>query len=231
MTSGTVQAAARAHSRLEITIDGIIHAIGIVAGAAGGGALLAIAMLRGGGAEITVSGIYLAGLLAMFGCSAAYNMMHWHHRRELLRNLDHSAIFLMIAGSYTPFTVLLLDGGWAVAMTAIVWSVAATGILMRLFLPRVFYYCRLALYLLLGWLGVVAAGPLMGVLDAPTMVLLAIGGIVYTLGVVFHVWTSLPFQNAIWHGFVLTGASLHYAAIVNGVLISTGRFDAIATLV
>ncbi|MCG6857193.1 MAG: hemolysin III family protein [Salaquimonas sp.] len=208
----------RIYSRAEIVADGAIHAVGITGAAAGAGALMLYSAMRGGAAEITVAAVYLAGLMIMFTASAANNLWFSAKRRELLQGLDHAAIFVMIAGSYTPFFVLLLDFSWALWMTTLVWSVAAAGIVMRLVLPRTFKRYRVWLYLSMGWIGMAAAWPLMGSLDWPLLTLLAAGGIVYSTGVIFHVWTALPFQNAIWHAFVLTGASLHYAAVFYGVV-------------
>lgn len=219
---------ARAYSLLELRVDGAIHALGIGAAVVGGTTLLLLAAMRGGASEITVAAIYLSGLLAMFGCSAAYNLWHSSRWRPLLQGLDHSAIFLMIAGSYTPFTVLMLEGAWATAITATVWGVALGGIAIRLWLPGVFRRSRLALYLALGWIGVVAIGPFTGVLDSSTLILLGVGGALYTTGIIFHLWSALPFQNAIWHGFVLAGASVHYAAIVHGVIVSADQMPVVS---
>ena len=207
----------RIYSRAEIVADGAIHAIGIAGTLAGTGALILFTALRGGAEEIVVASIYLFCLLAMFTCSAANNLWLSSKRRELLQGLDHAAIFVLIAGSYTPFFVLLLHGAWAVSMTTLVWAVAAIGIALRLMLPRTFKRHRIWLYLSMGWIGVLAAGPLMGAIDWPTLALLAAGGMLYTTGVIFHVWTTLPFQNVIWHSFVLAGASFHYAAVFTGV--------------
>lgn len=207
----------RIHSRAEIIADGAIHAVGITGAAAGAGALMLFSAMRGGVAEIVVAAVYLAGLVIMFTASAANNLWLSARRRELLQGLDHAAIFVMIAGSYTPFFVLLLDFAWALWMTVAVWSVALAGIAMRLVLPRTFTRYRVWLYLSLGWIGILAAGPLAGAIDWPLLALLGAGGLFYSTGVIFHVWTALPFQTAIWHSFVLTGASLHYAAVFYGV--------------
>lgn len=210
----------RIYTTLEKAVDCAIHSVGLVGAIAGGIVLIVLVTVHGNPAAVASSSVYIGGLLAMFACSGIYNLWRTSRRGSLLQSLDHSAIFLMIAGSYTPFCVLLLPQGWSLAMTASVWAIALSGIAMRLFLPRRFARLSLALYLVLGWLGLVAIGPLGGVLDAATLALLLAGGVVYSTGVIFHLWRRLPFQNAIWHGFVLAGATLHYLAVFNGVLIA-----------
>lgn len=211
---------ARIYTTLEKAVDCAVHSVGLAGAIAGGVILIAFVAVHEGVLAITSASIYIGGLLAMFICSGVYNLCRTSRCGSLLQGLDHSAIFLMIAGSYTPFCVLLLPRDWSLVMTALVWAIALSGIAMRLFLPRRFARLSLALYLALGWLGLVAAGPLLGVLDTETVALLLAGGIVYSTGVIFHLWQQLPFQNAIWHGFVLAGATLHYLAVYNGVLIA-----------
>jgi len=210
----------RIYTKLERAVDCAIHSLGLAGAAAGGTALIALVAMRVGALAVTSASIYIGGLVAMFVCSGVYNLWRTSHRGPLLQGFDHSAIFLMIAGSYTPFCVLLLPPGWSIAMTASVWAIALSGIAMRLFLPRHFARLSLALYFALGWLGLIALRPLIGVLDTQTLALLLAGGAVYSTGVIFHLWQRLPFQNAIWHGFVLVGAALHYFAVFNGVLIA-----------
>jgi hemolysin III len=181
-------------------------------------ALFLLASRHGGREDVAAVAIYSAGLLAMLGCSFAYNMARFTRHAAWLCRLDHSAIFLMIAGTYTPFTVLDLEGAWRWSFTAAVWSVAILGVLLRLLHGRLFARISLALYLALGWIGLIALPPLLDALDTPALVLLAVGGGLYTLGIVFHLWERLPFQNAIWHGFVVAAAAAHYAAVVVSVV-------------
>jgi hemolysin III len=202
----------RRYSRWELRADGAIHIVGVLAGLAGAIAILLVAS-HGGAVGIAVAGIYSIGLLAMLGCSAAYNCARESRYAPLLRGLDQSAIFLMIAGTYTPFTLLRLGGVWGFVLTGLVWSVAVGGIVLRAAAPKTFERVSLALYLSLGWVGLVAAAPLAEALEAPTLILLAVGGVLYTVGVIFHVWERLPFQNAIWHAFVFAAACVHYAAV------------------
>jgi len=183
----------------EFLADAIIHAIGLLVGAAGSLALIVAAAIDG----------------------KAYNVLQWSRRRDLLRRLDQSAIFLMIAGTYTPFTTLCLKGTWAIGLTALVWSGAAIGIAFKMLAARALDQLSVGIYLALGWAGLIATGPLSATLAPSTLTLLGVGGLVYSIGVIFHVWESLPFQKAVWHGFVLVGATLHYAAVFGGVVIAS----------
>lgn len=212
----------RRFHRWEIGVDGAIHAIAIAAGLVGVVALLLIASRTGGASDVAAVAIYSAGLIAMLGCSCAYNLGRFTRHADWLKHLDHSAIFLMIAGTYTPFTVLDLEGAWRWSLTGTVWTVAVASVALRLFHSRLFDRVSLALYLALGWLGVIALPPLIEALDTPALVLLAVGGGLYTAGLIFHLWQRLPFQNAIWHGFVIAGAATHFAAIVISLAASSG---------
>ena len=201
----------RAPAARELAADRVVHVVGIGLGVAGAIALVLVAAIEGGALVPIV--IYVAGLLATLGCSAAYNVFHASGRREWLRRFDHAAIFAMIAGSYTPFTTRL-GSGWASSLTAVIWTVATLGIVLKLWQPRRIEAISVVLYLALGWIGLTAVEPFLAALDASTLVLLALGGIIYTAGVIFHLWHRLPYQNAIWHGFVLVAASVQYAAVL-----------------
>ena len=214
-----VATASRASSAGELLADRSIHGLGVAAGALGSLALVSIAAeARGAGGLIPIA-IYAVGLLAMLSFSAAYNLTPPSPRRAWLRRWDHAAIFVMIAGTYTPFTVDRLTGAWSILLTALVWILALAGALMKLFNPRRLERASVALYLALGWIGIVAAKPLLATLDMPTLALLGAGGLLYSFGTLFHLWRRLPFQNAIWHGFVLSAAACHYAAVLHGVVL------------
>jgi hemolysin III len=212
--------ALRALTRGELVADGVIHVIGITAGLIGAAILVIAAATRGSPLELAALATYSGGLLAMLGCSAAYQLLRSSRRRELLRCFDHSAIFLMIAGTYTPFTLLRIRPFWDVVLTAAVWSIAVAGIALRLARPRVFDRVSLGFYLALGWAGLAAIAPFVPMVHLSTLVLLGAGGLLYTAGVAFHMWERLPFQNAIWHTFVLMAAAVHYAAVLEEIVVS-----------
>ena len=215
-----METALRALTRGELVADGVIHVIGITAGLIGAAILVIAASTRGSPLELAALITYSGGLLAMLGCSAAYQLLRSSRRRDLLRCFDHTAIFLMIAGTYTPFTLLRTRPFWDVALTAAVWTIAAAGIALRLARPRVFDRVSVGFYLALGWAGLAAIAPLVPMVHTSTLVLLGAGGLLYTAGVVFHLWERLPFQNAIWHGFVLLAAAVHYAAVLEEIVVS-----------
>jgi hemolysin III len=204
-------------TRAEFIADGVVHGLGLCFGLVGAAILATAVAADGSVPKITAAAIYAVGLVAMFGCSATYNLMPRSRYRAVLQRLDHCAIFLMIAGTYTPFTALHLHGAWAVGLTAFIWNAALLGIGAKLFIERALEGLSAGVYLALGWVGVVAAGPFLGSLRPLTLLLLAAGGLLYSIGVIFHVWESLPFQKALWHAFVLAGAGLHYAAVLDGI--------------
>lgn len=203
--------------RWEIRVDGAIHVVAIAAALIGAIILLLVAANRGGVEDVTAVAIYSAGLITMFGCSAAYNLGRFTRHVDWLRGLDQAAIFLMIAGTYTPFTVIDLRGAWSWSFTSVVWSLAIVGVLLRLLHGRLFARLSIALYLALGWCGLVAIFPLAQSLHVATLILLVIGGALYTIGIVFHLWERLPFQTAIWHLFVVAAAAVHFAAVTVSV--------------
>ncbi len=208
------------YSRAERIADGIIHLLGLTFGLAAC-VSLALAALPSHDALLWLAlGLYGLGLMAMLGCSAAYNMIQHPRIKAVIRRLDHAAIFVMIAGTYTPFTLIAIGGPWGLGLLAFVWSVALGGVALKLFWPRRFDRLSTVAYLLLGWSILVAIDPLLGALSAAGLVLLGAGGLLYSLGVVFHLWERLPFQNAIWHAFVLAAAACHFTAVLSEVVLA-----------
>ena len=154
----------------------------------------------------------------MLAFSTAYNFAKARYR-PVLRRLDHAGIFLMIAGSYTPFTIHNLTGGWAWGMTAAVWGIAGVGALAKLFAPRIDRKLGVAVYLALGWLVVVALKPMIDSVYWVALLLLLAGGVLYSTGVIFYVNKRLKFSRAIWHGHVVAAAAAHWAAVLVGVVL------------
>jgi len=218
MTAREVALRLRDFTRKELIADGVIHVIGIIAALAGAAVLLVGIATHGTAREFAALTIYSGGLIAMLLCSFAYNLFRTSRFAELLRRFDHSAIFAMIAGTYTPFTVLRLEGLLALASTTVVWLTAASGVGLRLLRPHLFDRLSIGFYLVLGWIGILVIDPMLETLRLSTVLLLAAGGLLYSIGVMFHLWERLPFQNAIWHAFVLTAAGVHYAAILDEIV-------------
>jgi hemolysin III len=204
----------------EILVDRCLHWAGLAAGVAAIVVLIAAASNRGSVPVVSIV-IYGAGLLAMLGCSALYHLSGTPHRKALFRRLDHAAIFLLIAATYTPFTLHTIGGAWGLGLFAFVWTVAATGIAVKLLRPGTLDGLSVAAYLLLGWSVLAAFDKLLAAASRETVLLLVAGGLLYTVGVLFHLWRRLPYQNAIWHGFVLAAAGCHYAAVVRALFETT----------
>jgi hemolysin III len=202
------------YDRAEVVVDGVVHVAGVALGLVGATVLIVLALRSPVLGYLPISIVYATGLLAMLGFSAAYNLWPLSRVKWVLRRFDHSAIYLLIAATYTPFAAQL-KGIFAFALLAWIWSIAASGIALKLMLPGRFDRFSIALYLLLGWSGVMLYEPILAALSASTLWLLAAGGLLYTAGVVFHVWQSLRFQNAIWHAFVLGAAACHYTAVLD----------------
>ncbi len=199
--------------------DLVVHVTGLVFALFGGGVLLGLSVGVGDLSQVAAVCVYAFGLLAMLGFSTAYNFgkAPW---RPVLRRLDHAGIFVMIAASYTPFTTHNLEGAWAWGMTSAVWAIAAFGVAGKLFLPGLGRRVWVGVYLALGWLVLVAVKPLIEGLSWAALLLLALGGLLYTTGVVFYVNKKLKYYRAIWHGHVVAAAGAHWAAVLVGVVLA-----------
>lgn len=199
-------------NRAELWADGVVHVLGIVLGIAAVAALIlrvaAIAPLP----DLIPVLIYSAALMAVLIVSAVYNLWPVSPMKWLLRRFDHSAIYVLIAGTYTPFLMKLGENIIAQALLILVWTASTAGIVLKVALPGRFDRLSIGLYLLIGWSGI-AVWQGIAHLPATSLWLMVIGGLLYTMGVAFHVWKSLPFQNAIWHAFVLVASGCFYGAV------------------
>ena len=207
-------------SQAERVADRWVHIVGLVAAIGGGGLLFGLCVSEGVLGQTSAIAIYILCLVAMLAVSLAYNLAQTHAMQQRLRRLDHAAIFLMIAGSYTPFTTQRLEGAWAVGMTIAVWAISLAAAAGKLFLPGVSKKYWVPVYLLLGWMVVGAIGPMIEGVRPEALILLLIGGVIYSLGVLVYVAHALPFRRAIWHGFVVAAAGTHFAAILTGVVLA-----------
>jgi hemolysin III len=189
--------------------DLVVHVVGLVFALFGGGLLLGLSVGIGKITQVAAIAIYATGLLLMLAFSTAYNFAD-DRTRPLWRRLDHAGIFLMIAGTYTPFTTHNLTGAWAVGMTTLVWTVAGMGVVAKLVLPGLGSKIWVAVYVMLGWVILGALKPL-------------IAGALYMSGVLFYVRKRLQFARAIWHGHVVAAAGAHWTAVLIGVVLTTGH--------
>ena len=201
------------YDRGETIADGVVHALGIVFALTGGAILLIEAAQGAGGARFAAVAIYLAGLVAMLGFSAAYNLWPVSPFKWWLRRFDHAAIYLLIAATYTAFMLPMRDADVR-TLLATIWLTALAGMTIKLVWPGRLDRTAVLLYLAMGWSGLLAMGSIGDALSSPTLGLIITGGALYSLGVIFHAWRGLRFQNAIWHGFVLAAALCHYAAVL-----------------
>lgn len=204
------------YDRSETRADAVVHILGVAIAIAGAAVLFVIVAHKATVAQFAAVAIYLSGLLAMVGFSAAYNLWPVSPFKWWLRRLDHSAIYLLIAATYTAF-MLPIHGATPHILLAVIWVAALAGMTIKLVCPGRFDRTSIVLYLVMGWSGLFAFGPIAAALAPVTVLLIAIGGALYSVGVVFHVWRALRFQNAIWHGFVLSATLCHYAAVLTSL--------------
>ncbi|MEH6952422.1 hemolysin III family protein [Nitrobacter sp. NHB1] len=206
------------YDRAELIADGVVHVLGVLAGLIAATVLIAFTAVYAGGRDVAVVSIYVAGLMAMLVLSATYNLWPVSPRKWLLRRFDHSAIYVLIAATYTPFIMQVKDSAFALALLIGVWCVAMIGVTLKLVLPGRFDRLSIVLYLVMGWSGVTIYDDVVPSLSATALWFVVVGGALYSFGVIFHTWRRLRFQNAIWHSFVLLGAACHYTAVFDLVL-------------
>lgn len=203
----------RPQTRNEIAADAVVHALGVGFALIGGPILIGLVASHREPYSIAAVSIYVATLIAMFSLSASYNLIPFERAQCWLRRLDHSTIYLKIAGAYTPFAAISVGGLVGHGLLAVVWGAAAVGIMLKLAFPRRFETLSLILYLGMGWAALAVAGDVAASVEGGTMMLIVIAGLLYSGGVIFHLWERLPYQNAIWHVFVLAATAVLYGAV------------------
>lgn len=208
------------HSRAELIADGVVHAVGILLAIAAGSVLLSVSAFHTAAGEYVATVVFVVALLTVLSVSLAYNLWPISPAKWVLRRFDHAGIYLLIAATYTPFLAQLEDRSTAAWMTVIVWCAAVVGMTIKLFFPGRLDRLAVVFYLAMGWSGVVIVRPLVATLPPATLWLLFGGGIVYSCGVIFYVWQRLRFQSALWHGFVITGAGFHVAAMIDLLVVT-----------
>jgi hemolysin III len=206
------------YDRAEMIADGVVHGIGVFCGLVAATVLIVLTAVYATALDVAVVSVYVAGLLAMLVLSATYNLWPVSRAKWVLRRFDHSAIYLLIAATYTPFIMELKDSIFAMALLAGVWCVAIVGIVLKLVLPGRFDRISVGLYLAMGWSGLMLYDRVVSALPTLALWFVVAGGALYSLGVIFHAWRRLRFQNAIWHCFVLLGAACHYTAVLDLVM-------------
>jgi len=203
--------------------NSIIHGAGVLMAIAGLAVLVFYAGRYGSTWHIAGCATFGASLIFLYTASTLYHSIQHPRAKAVLRFLDHTAIYVLIAGSYTPFTLVNLRGPWGWFLFGLVWGLAVLGIVLRITLHRRFIPVSVALYLAMGWAVLIAAGPMASSVAPGGLLLLLLGGIAYTAGIFFYSWRRLPYNHSIWHAFVLAGSILHFFAVLFFVVPMPGR--------
>lgn len=203
----------------EMVADAAVHILGLVVAMVAGSILLAVTAMHTAPEAFPALTVYVTTLVAVLGISLAYNMWPISPIKRHLARLDQAAIFLFIAGTYTPFLAVIGGTQIGAIMMSLVWGASLVGVALKLIVPQRFGRLAILLYLAIGWSGIVVFQALAQELPSSTMWLLLAGGVTYSAGIVFHLWEKLKFQNALWHVFVVAGASLHLWAVLDCMVI------------
>ena len=205
------------HSLEEIA-NAITHGIGLLLSIAGFVVLLVLAALRGTAWHIVACSIYGATLICLYAASTLYHAVISPRVKRALRIFDHSAIYLLISGTYTPFLLVSLRGPWGWSLLGVIWGLALAGVLFKFWFVERFAILSTAVYIAMGWLVVIAAKPVITHLSLTAIIWLLAGGLAYTGGVIFFAAKRIPYSHAIWHLFVLAGSICHYFAVLSTVI-------------
>jgi hemolysin III len=198
--------------------NSVTHGIGLALSVAGLPVLVVLASLYGSASHIVSCSIYGGTLVLMYTASTLYHSFQAPRVKRVFKVLDHCAIYLLIAGTYTPFTLVTLWPSYGKALFGLVWGLALLGILMKVFFVGRFHTVSVLIYLFMGWMAVVAVKPILASIPLKGILWIVAGGLAYTFGVVFYAWKRLPYSHAIWHLFVLAGSVCHYFAVMFYVL-------------
>ncbi|MCP3868712.1 MAG: hemolysin III family protein [Gammaproteobacteria bacterium] len=201
------------YSREEEIAHTITHGIGLFLSIAGLVLMVVYSSLYGDSWHITSTSIYGVTLILLYAASTLYHGVSASRAKQILQKLDHTSIYLLIAGTYTPFVLVSLRGTWGWTLFALVWGIALLGVVIELVSIKRLERLSIGLYLGLGWLVVVAIKPMLDNVETPGLLLLLTGGLFYSLGVIFYVWEKLTYHHAIWHLFVLAGSAMHFFAV------------------
>lgn len=209
----------RVRLTLEEIANTVTHGVGLLLSVAGFVVLLVLAILRGTAWHIVACSVYGASLIALYSASTLYHAVLSPRLKRALRVFDHSAIYLLIAGTYTPFLLLNLRGPWGWAIFGVIWGLAVAGVFFKLWFVDRVPRLSTALYLAMGWLVIIAAKPVLAHVPLTILLWLLAGGLFYSIGVIFYAWKRLPYNHAVWHLFVLAGSTCHYFAVLRSVLV------------
>ena len=218
MSINSPAAAVGCYSTGEEIANSVTHGVAALLSIAGLVVMLSMMPVTAGAATITAAAVFGASMIFLYTASTLYHAIPNLRVKRILQVLDHSAIYVMIAGSYTPFCLVTLKGTTGTMLCIAVWSIALAGIILQPVLMKRAEWLNCLLYLLLGWCVVLVFEPLMAALPSAGIWLLAAGGVVYSLGVIFYLWERIPYNHAIWHLFVLGGTALQFFSVLFYVL-------------
>ncbi len=203
---------AGALSRTELA-NTLTHGVGIFLALVGGVGLIVLAALQGDPWKIVGASVFTVTLVLLYTASTLYHAVRSPALKLRLKILDHAAIYLLIAGTYTPFTLVGLRGGWGWSLFGVVWGLAVGGVIFKIFFAGRFRLISTAIYVAMGWMVLIAVGPMVRRLDPAVIIWLVAGGVAYTLGTIFYHNRRIPYSHAVWHGFVLAGSLCHGVAV------------------
>ncbi len=201
------------YSKTEEIANWVTHAVALLLSITALALMVVYSTRFGNVYHIVSSAVFGTTLILLYSASTLYHFVPVGRAKNVFQKLDHAMIYLLIAGTYTPYTLVNLRGPWGWSIFGVVWGVALTGLLLELIMKKRLGWLSISLYLCLGWIIVIAVKPLMANLAGGGVVLLVAGGLFYSLGVIFYLWKRLPFQHAIWHLFVIAGSLCHFFSI------------------
>ncbi len=199
--------------------NSLTHGVGLALSMAGFIVLVVLAAMRGSAWRIVSCAVYGSTLICLYAASTLYHGIRSRRLKRVLKICDHSAIYLLIAGTYTPFLLVNLRGSWGWSLFVVIWGLAMAGILFKVWFVEHFSAFSMAVYLLMGWLALVAVKPMLLRVPLSGLLWLLAGGVLYTVGVAFYAWKKVPYNHAIWHGFVIAGSTCHYFAVLCSVIL------------
>ncbi|MCK4621538.1 MAG: hemolysin III family protein [Desulfuromonadales bacterium] len=194
--------------------NSLTHGVGVLLSIGGLAVLVGFASLHGNAWHITSCSIFGSTLILLYTASTLYHGIPRPEVKRVLRVIDHSAIYLLIAGTYTPFTLVNLRGPWGWSLFGAIWGLALVGIILKTTMLGKISGISTIIYLIMGWVVVIAAKPMFSAIDSGGLLLLLLGGLAYSSGIIFYAWKKLPYHHAIWHLFVMAGSLLHFFAIL-----------------
>lgn len=205
-------------SAAEELVNALTHGVGLVLSVAALITMVALSVLYGDSWHIGATSVYGASMVVLYAASTLYHWCSSPEWKTRLRSLDHAAIFLLIAGTYTPFTIFIIKGGLGWTLFGIAWGAAVLGSVLKYFYVDRYPMLSTFTYLGLGWLALLALDPLWYGLTGNGFFWLVAGGVAYTVGTIFYAWRTLPYHHSLWHCFVLAGSACHFLAVMESVV-------------